>query len=167
MTPAQGVFLAGLAVVLLAVGAFGVVMLRAAARSDGGAFPTRSLLRRLVRSPAERAEYHRWAFYAHRFTGALVFGFLALHLADVALYAFGPSAYANVHRLYGSAVLRFFECGLLFAILFHTLNGLRLILVDLTGFGTVGARRMLEAVALLTAVLGLAGSAVILGPVIG
>jgi succinate dehydrogenase / fumarate reductase, cytochrome b subunit len=165
VTYAQGVFLAGLALVLLAVGAFGAVMLRAAGRSDGGAYPTRSLFWRLVRSPAERNEYHRWAFYLHRLTGVLVFGFLALHLADVALYGFGPSAYANVHRLYGTAVLRVFECGLLFGILFHTLNGLRLILVDLADLGVLGARRLLEAVALLTAVLGIAGSAIILGPV--
>lgn len=166
MNYAQGIFLVGLVLVLLAVGAFGAVMLRAAARSDGGAYPTRSLFRRLVHSPAERSEYHRWAFYVHRFTGVLVFGFLALHLADVALYAFGPSAYANVHRLYGSAVLRVFECGLLFAILFHTLNGLRLILVDLADLGAVGARRLLEAVALFTTVLGIVGSVVILGPVV-
>lgn len=165
MSYAQWAFLAGLTLVLFAVTAFGVVMLRAAARSDGGAYPTRALLWRLVRSPAERSEYNRWAFYLHRFTGTLVFGFLALHLADVSLYAFGPSVYANVHRLYGSAVLRVFECGLLFAILFHTLNGLRLILVDLADLGSVAARRLLGAVALLTALLGVLGSAVILSPV--
>jgi succinate dehydrogenase / fumarate reductase cytochrome b subunit len=161
----QAAFLAGLVLVLLAVTGFCAVMLRAAARSDGGAYPTRALLWRLVRSPADRVEYNRWAFYLHRATGALVFGFLALHLADVTLYAFGASTYANIHRLYGTPVMRVFECGLLFAILFHTLNGLRLILVDLADLGAVVAGRLLGTAALLTAVLGILGSVVILAPV--
>jgi succinate dehydrogenase / fumarate reductase cytochrome b subunit len=72
----------------------------------------------------------RWAFVAHRASGVAVFAFLTLHVFDVALYALSPARFDDVHELYGTAAMRVFECLLLFAILFHTLNGLRLVLLD-------------------------------------
>ena len=60
--------------------------------------------------------------------GVAVFAFLLLHVLDVALYAISPARFDEVHELYGTTPLRVFECALLFAILFHTLNGLRLVL---------------------------------------
>lgn len=164
MTIAQVVFVVALAGVLAGVGAFGVVVLAAGAREGGGAYLTRDLARRLWRSPAERAEFQRWAFYAHRISGFAVFAFLGLHVVDVSLYAYSRGLYDQVHALYGSAPLRLFECGLLAAILFHTFNGLRLLVVDLADLGLDAARRALGGVVALTLALGLAGSAVILRP---
>jgi succinate dehydrogenase / fumarate reductase, cytochrome b subunit len=61
--------------------------------------------------------------------------------------------------------LRCFECGLLFAILFHTFNGLRLLGIDLGNLCVETSRRLLLIAVALTAVVGLAGSVVILKPV--
>ncbi len=41
-----------------------------------------------------------------------------------------PRVYDQIHSLYGNVLLRTFEVGLLFALLFHTLNGLRIVAVD-------------------------------------
>ena len=38
--------------------------------------------------------------------------------------------YNEVHDVYGNILLRLFEVGLLFALSFHALNGLRIVLVD-------------------------------------
>ena len=166
MTLAQFLFLAGLTAVLLAVVWFGVVVVAAAASADGGPRSTLGLVHRLQRGPAERGEPNRWAFYAHRLTGFAIFAFLCLHIADVSTYAFSRGLYGELHDLYGSAPMRVFESALLVAILFHTLNGLRIFAVDLADLGASAARRALTGVVAITVVAGTGGSVVILAPVL-
>ena len=155
MTAAQITFLAGLALVLVVVAAFGAVVLRQARTNGTG-----------LRSPRDHANGGRAAFYAHRLTGLGIFAFLCLHILDVGLGSASPRLYDDVQRLYGTPALRVFECGLLFAVLFHTGNGIRLIAFDVFGFAPVWSRRALVAVALATLVVGAAGSGFILGPVV-
>lgn len=167
MTLAQALFIVALIGVLIAVVGFGFVMIYSAARSGGGGFYLAPrLLRRLQRSPEERAEFNRWAFYAHRFTGFAVFAFLCLHIVDISLYAFAPEAFDEVHALYGWTPMRLFECGLLFAILFHTFNGLRIMAIDVADLGSRASRRLFAGALVLTALLGLSGSAIIMAPVL-
>jgi len=115
---------------------------------------------------AGERDVQRWAFIAHRATGVAVFAFLLLHVLDVALYAISPARFDEVHELYGTAPLRIFECLLLFAILFHTLNGLRLVLLDVVEVQASTARRLLHVALTLTAVAGTAASVVILKPMV-
>ena len=167
MTLAQALFVVALIGLLIAVVGFGFVMIYSAARSGGGGFYLDPrLLRRLQRSPEERAEFNRWAFYAHRFTGFAVFAFLCLHIVDISLYAFAPEAFDEVHALYGWTPMRLFECGLLFAILFHTFNGLRIMAIDVADLGSRASRRLFAGALVLTALLGLSGSAIIMAPVL-
>ncbi len=166
MTLAQLLFVLALAAVLIAVAGFGFVMISSAARSGGGSFLDIGLIRRLQRPPEERAEFNRWAFYAHRFTGFAVFAFLCLHIVDVSLYAFAPEAFDEVHALYGWTPMRLFECALLFAILFHTFNGLRILAIDVADLGSRVSRGLLVGAVVLTALLGLGGSAIIMAPVL-
>lgn len=165
MSAAQGVFLGALTVVVLAVAGFTAVVLASARRIDGGGF-LGVTLRRMARSRRERAEAARWAFYAHRISGFGIFAFLCLHVVDVSLYAASPALYDNVHQMYGTAPMRVFECALLVAICFHTLNGLRLLAVDVADLGLTASLRLLAGVGALTVLLGVAGSVVILGPVV-
>ena len=167
MTLAQALFVVALIGVLITVVGFGFVMIYSAARSGGrGSYLDARLLHRLQRSPEERAEFNRWAFYAHRFTGFAVFAFLCLHIVDISLYAFAPEAFDEVHALYGWTPMRLFECGLLFAILFHTFNGLRILAIDVGDLGSRASRRLLAGALVLTALLGLSGSAIIMAPVL-
>lgn len=76
-----------------------------------------------------RGNTGQWAFILHRITGFLLFIFLMLHILDVALVRW-PGLYEDVHKLYGAILLRLFEVGLLAALLYHSLNGLRIIMVD-------------------------------------
>lgn len=164
MTVLQGVFLVALSIVVLAALWFAGVVAVAARTSDGGAYPSWRLLARMARPGADRGELNRWAFYAHRISGAAVFAFLCLHIVDVSIYTFSRPLYDSVHQLYGTWPMRIFECALLFAIVFHTLNGLRLLVIDLADVGRAGATRALVAVVGLTAAAGIAGSVVILLP---
>ena len=80
-----------------------------------------------------RGKSGQWAFVAHRISGFLVFMFLLLHIVDVSMINIDPELYDELHQLYGNVLLRLFEVGLLFALLFHSLNGLRIVAVDFFG----------------------------------
>jgi len=167
MNFAQAVFLTAFGVVTVAIVAAVWVIVRSARRMDGGAYPSLSKLWRLGRRPAERGGMNRWAFYAHRVSGLAILAFLCLHVLDVSVYAFSPTVFDQVHRLYATVPMRLFECGLLLALLFHALNGLRVVAIDLWDLGGAAASRLLNGVVGATVVLTIAGSVVILRPVIG
>lgn len=167
MTPPQIAFLIALVAILVAIVAFAGVVLAAAARNVGDPTGPTALVRRLSRAPRDRLELGRWGFWAHRVSGVAIFAFLILHLFDVGLYGLSRDLYDEVHALYGTAALRVFESGLLVAILFHALNGLRLLAIDLVDVGPRTAGRLLVLAAVVTLVLGAAGSAIILGPAVG
>jgi succinate dehydrogenase / fumarate reductase cytochrome b subunit len=166
MSAAQAVFLVGLSAIVVVIVAFTGLVLASARVSDGGARIGGRLLRRMGHSASHRAELNRWAFYLHRLSGFAVFAFLALHIVDVSLFSFSESLYDNVHALYANPVMRVLECGLVFAVLFHTLNGLRLLAVDLADVGMARATVLLGGVAALTTGLGVTGCVYILGPVL-
>jgi succinate dehydrogenase / fumarate reductase, cytochrome b subunit len=151
-------FLTGLVTVLAAVGAFSALVVHSAVR--GG----RAAGLGLVGGHTEHSQLGRGAFLAHRLTGFAIFSFLSLHIADVGLYSLSRRLYDDVQPLYGSAPMRVFECGLLFAVLFHTGNGLRLVAVDVGRLSAFWTRRLLQLVIALSAAVGSAGSALILSP---
>jgi succinate dehydrogenase / fumarate reductase, cytochrome b subunit len=158
VSAAQTVFLCGFAAVLAAVAAFSAVVVRSATR--GGRAAALGLFgRRTEHSRAGRA-----AFLAHRLSGFAIFAFLCLHILDIGLFSVSRRLYDDVQPVYGSAPLRVFECGLLFAVLFHTGNGLRLLAVDAVRLSTVWTGRLLQLVVAVAAAGGLAGSALILAP---
>lgn len=80
-------------------------------------------------STSYKGKAGQWAFMLHRITGFLIFLFILLHIVDVAMINF-PTTYNAIHRLYGNVFLRLFEVGLLFSLLFHSLNGLRVSMLD-------------------------------------
>jgi succinate dehydrogenase / fumarate reductase cytochrome b subunit len=166
LTTAQLIFLCAFTAVNLVILSAVVTVVREARRVDGGALWSRTLLRRLGRLPSERTEVNRLAFYAHRLSGIAIFAFLALHIIDVSLFAISSDLYDDVHELYGTVVMRLFECGLLFALLFHALNGLRLIAIDAWDLGPSAASRILNGVVMVSLLVTLGGSIVILRPVV-
>jgi succinate dehydrogenase / fumarate reductase cytochrome b subunit len=107
----------------------------------------------------------QWAFITHRITGFVVVWFLLLHIVDVSLLRW-PATYDQVHRLYGNVLLRLFEVGLLFALLFHTFNGVRIVAVDVFPEAVRNQRRLFQAVVALTLLIGVPGGVVILWPFI-
>lgn len=119
-------------------------------------------------SPAStryRGKSGQWAFILHRVSGFLVFLFLLLHVVDVSLLHW-PATYNEVHRLYGNVLLRMFEVGLLLALVFHTLNGLRIAAVDFFPDAVRNQRRLFQGVVVLTLLAGIPGGIVILWPFI-
>jgi len=107
----------------------------------------------------------QWAFISHRITGFLVFMFLLLHIVDVSLVQ-DKHLYNEVHAVYGNVVLRVFEVSLLFALVFHALNGLRIILIDFFPEAIRSDKALFGVVVFLTLAAGIPGGYVILRPFI-
>jgi len=161
-------FLTALSILVVALGGFSVAVALSASRRSAAAeriWGVRGVLRALELRPGDPAAATRWSFYLHRLTGIGVLGFLALHIVDVSLFAVSHRLYDRVHAVYGTPVLRVLECGLVFAVLFHTLNGLRIIAVDGWSLSARTARRSLVPVLVLSVAAGIAASVFILAPV--
>jgi succinate dehydrogenase / fumarate reductase cytochrome b subunit len=77
-----------------------------------------------------RGKVGMWSWVLHRITGVAIFFFLLVHVLDTALVRLSPEAYNAVIGTYKTPLIGLAELGLVAAILFHALNGLRVILVD-------------------------------------
>lgn len=72
----------------------------------------------------------QWAWAIHRAAGLGILGFLLLHIFDIFLVTFGPTLFNELLFLYKGTIARLLEILLLFGLLYHALNGLRIILAD-------------------------------------
>jgi succinate dehydrogenase / fumarate reductase cytochrome b subunit len=84
-----------------------------------------------------------WSWVLHRITGATVFFFLFIHVLDTALVRISPQAYDEVISTYKTPIVGLMELGLVAAVLYHALNGIRVILIDFWGQGPRYQRLML------------------------
>lgn len=77
-----------------------------------------------------RGKVGMWSWVLHRITGVAIFFFLLVHVLDTALVRLSPEAYNAVINTYKTPLIGVAELGLVAAILYHALNGLRIILID-------------------------------------
>jgi succinate dehydrogenase / fumarate reductase cytochrome b subunit len=91
-----------------------------------------------------------WAWIFHKFTGWVLIGYLFTHVAVLSSATTGPEAYtATISNLEGLFVVRILEVGLLAVAVFHILNGVRLLMIDL-GIGLESQDRSFYASLVLT-----------------
>ncbi|HEX3791612.1 MAG TPA: succinate dehydrogenase, cytochrome b556 subunit [Pseudonocardiaceae bacterium] len=90
-----------------------------------------------------RGDLGMWSWVAHRITGVLTFFFLFAHVLDTSLVRVSPNAYDKVIELYKNPLVNLMELGLVGAVLYHALNGLRVMLVDFWAKGPRFQRLML------------------------
>ena len=69
-----------------------------------------------------------WAF--HRISGVAIWAFILLHVLDIWLVGAAPDLYDDVLAIYASPFGRVMESLLGAALLYHALNGLRIIIMD-------------------------------------
>lgn len=84
-----------------------------------------------------------WSWVLHRITGVTIFFFLFVHVLDTAVIRIDPNKYSEVAETYKTPIIGLMEIALVACVLFHALNGLRLILVDFWGKGPKYQRQML------------------------
>ena len=77
-----------------------------------------------------RGKTGMWSWVLHRITGVAIFFFLLVHTLDTALVRMSPKDYDLVIATYKTPIIGLAELGLVAALLFHGLNGVRVILID-------------------------------------
>ena len=71
------------------------------------------------------------SFLLHRLTGLGTLLFLIIHILDTATVYYYPSLYEHAIELYRLPIFMVGEMGLVFSVIFHGVNGLRIAYVDL------------------------------------
>ncbi len=71
------------------------------------------------------------SFILHRLTGLGTLLFLTIHILDTATVYFAPSLYDHAIAIYQSTPFMIGEIFLVFSVLFHGANGIRIALFDL------------------------------------
>ena len=72
----------------------------------------------------------QWSWMFHRITGVAVILYLFAHIVDTALVGWGPEAYNRVTDAYKNPAVHVLELGLVLAVLFHSINGIKITLID-------------------------------------
>lgn len=106
-----------------------------------------------------------WAWLLHRVSGVAIVLFLFLHILDTCLVGFGPVAYETFVSLYRVPVFRVLEVALSGAVLYHGLNGLRIIAIDFIENATRVQRQLWYAVWVMFLVVFLPSAFIMLRPV--
>jgi succinate dehydrogenase / fumarate reductase cytochrome b subunit len=94
-----------------------------------------------------------WTWVLHRITGVMIFFFLFAHVIDTSMVRVSPHAYNTAVQTYKNPVVGIMEVGLVAAVLFHALNGIRVVLVDFWEQGPRYQRQMSYGVVALWVVL--------------
>lgn len=105
-----------------------------------------------------------WSWILHRGTGLAVLGFLFLHILDTSLVGLGEEHYNRFVSIYQAAFFRPLEVLLVGAVIFHALNGVRVVLIDFWEKGARHERRLAAVQGVLSALLFLPAAFMMLRP---
>ncbi|HLF69921.1 MAG TPA: succinate dehydrogenase, cytochrome b556 subunit [Actinomycetota bacterium] len=105
-----------------------------------------------------------WSWIFHRGSGLAVLGFLFLHILDTSLVGLGPEHYDKFVKIYKGPVFRPLEVILMGFVIFHSFNGLRIILVDFWSKGARHQAALSRAVAVISILLFLPAAFFMLQP---
>ena len=97
-----------------------------------------------------------WSYVFHRISGLALVVYLLMHIWVVHHVLKGQEAYDGLMKLLHTPAFRIGETLLLVAILYHSINGIRLILMDF-GLGMKKYRTTFWFVFCICAILGVAG----------
>jgi succinate dehydrogenase / fumarate reductase cytochrome b subunit len=106
-----------------------------------------------------------WAF--HRISGVAIWAFILLHVLDIWLVGANPALYDEVLAFYASPVGRVMEMLLGAALLYHALNGLRIVIMDFWPATTRWHKQLWYASWILFLVIGIPVALQIMAPAFG
>lgn len=91
---------------------------------------TRATKKKSDYGPIYRGHEGQYSWLMHRVTGVALILFLFAHVIDTAVVGWGPVAYNRVVSVYENPVVRMLELGLVAAVLYHSFNGIKILLLD-------------------------------------
>ncbi len=108
-----------------------------------------------------------WSWLLHRITGLGILAFLLIHVVDTALVIYWPDFYDTSLELYRHPLFRVSELAIFFAVLFHSLNGLRIVVQDFWPLAMLRQRQLAYAAAALTAIAMIPITWMMIAPLFG
>jgi succinate dehydrogenase / fumarate reductase cytochrome b subunit len=108
-----------------------------------------------------------WSWLFHRVSGLGILLFLFVHIVDIAMIGFGPKVYNESVYLFDTVIVRLLSLALVAAVLFHSFNGIRIVLIDFWKKGVRYQQVMFIVALVLTVVVFLPFAYVILIPKLG
>lgn len=93
-------------------------------------------------APAEKKPFfefgYKWktgmtAWMLHRLTGLALIFYLCLHIFVIRNLGQGEAQFNQIMKTLGSPMFKVLEIGLLAVVLFHTFNGIRIVIIDFWG----------------------------------
>jgi succinate dehydrogenase / fumarate reductase cytochrome b subunit len=84
----------------------------------------------------------QWAFFLHRLSGVAILLYLILHTVSISSVLLGESVYTAVHEVYKLMIFRVGLIGVAGAVAYHAFNGLRIVIMDFTGWGVRRQREL-------------------------
>lgn len=106
-----------------------------------------------------------WAF--HRISAVAIWLFVMLHVLDIYLAGGNPNVYDDLLKFYGSTPGRILEVLLGAALMYHALNGIRILLMDFWPRLTAYHKQIWYANWAIFLLVGLPGAFIILRPALG
>jgi len=105
-----------------------------------------------------RGQTGQWAQLLHRITGIGVALFLLLHVIDTAVLGWGPGAYDALVNIWHQPVFRVGQVALFGALLFHAINGVRVMIIDFWDNGSLYQAQMFWITVVLSLILFIPGA---------
>lgn len=99
-----------------------------------------------------------WSWILHRVAGVGIFVFLVAHIVDTSFVGWDSTLYNQTVNLYRSPIGRIGEIVLIGAVLFHAINGIRVIFIDFVPRATRYHRQLFYAVAVVFLALFIPGA---------
>lgn len=91
---------------------------------------TRATKKKSDYGPIYKGHEGQYSWLLHRITGVAIILFLFAHVIDTAVVGWGPEAYNRVVTVYENPLVRLLELGLVAAVLYHSFNGIKIMLLD-------------------------------------
>lgn len=92
-----------------------------------------------------------WSWLFHRVTGVGILLFLLVHIVDITMLGFGPTVYNAALSVFATPIVRVITLALVGAVLYHSFNGLRIVIIDFWPKGARYQRSMFWGAIVLTA----------------
>lgn len=99
-----------------------------------------------------RVSWAQLAWFGHRLSGIGVLAYLFMHIVETSMVTLGPEVYNATLGLFKNLPIRLGEVVLMAALVYHSLNGLKVILLDFVPAATVWYRPLTYGVVIATVV---------------
>jgi succinate dehydrogenase / fumarate reductase, cytochrome b subunit len=108
-----------------------------------------------------------WTWFLHRATGLGVLLFLIIHVVETAIVIWSPDFYDEALLLYKNPVFRFAELLIFFSVLFHALNGVRIIVQDFAPYVMLRQRQLAWTAAIVAGLAMIPITWIMVAPLLG